>query len=244
MALTGLGAQNSFRPKIKVSSATPTAPAATSPAPQPMQPDPVFMASIGAAQLGYNQQIQNNQYSRGQLGQTYGMGVTPQGGVFDDPSNPYSRAAAMQESYDNSKRGNTNSFAARGQLYAGSLQDAQNTSAENFDKGRDALIREFLGKQAALAQSDTAAGNALTIAATGAQADAIARAQANANAAPAALSAPADSQTSASPTASKPKSGYQFVQSSGSRAGLSYKLVQSGGKTYRFYENGDKVLRP
>lgn len=39
-----------------------------------------------------------------------------------------------------------------------------------------------------------------------------------------------------------PKAGYQFVQDSGTRTGLSYKVVTKDGKRYRFYENGDKVI--
>ncbi len=223
-----------------------SAPTATQgPTAQAMAPDAIYQGQINSAQLGYAQQIAANQYERGQLGTTYGLRGDAQGGVFDDPSNPYSRAAALQESYDNAKRGNTNSYAARGQLYAGSLQNAQNTSADGFNKGRAALISEFLGRQASLAQSDLAARNGLESAALGAQGDALSRAQTAANNAPPELSAPAAGGAAPGAVAPKLKAGYQFVQDSGTRAGLSYKLVPgAGGKLIRLYENGDRVARP
>lgn len=43
---------------------------------------------------------------------------------------------------------------------------------------------------------------------------------------------------------SKPKAGYQFLQDTGPRAGQSYNLVSRGGKMWRYYANGDKVIRP
>jgi hypothetical protein len=44
-------------------------------------------------------------------------------------------------------------------------------------------------------------------------------------------------------TTTKPKPGFQFVQTTGTRAGLSYNLVNSkdGKKKVRVYENGDRV---
>lgn len=45
------------------------------------------------------------------------------------------------------------------------------------------------------------------------------------------------------PAKSKPKAGYQFVQDTGSRAGLSYKLQKRGKRWFRIYENGDEVIR-
>ncbi len=217
------------------------------PVAQAAPPDPVLLAALTAGQLSYAQQIQANQYERGQLGSVYGLRGDAQGGVFDDPSNPYSRAAALQESYDNAKRGNTNNYAARGQLYAGSLQNAQNTSADGFNKGRSALINEFLGRQAALNQSDLAARNGLESGALSAQAEALERARINGNNAPPETVAPAGAAPAAPGAApkAKPKAGYQFVQDSGTRAGLSYKLVPgAGGTLIRLYENGDRVARP
>lgn len=41
-----------------------------------------------------------------------------------------------------------------------------------------------------------------------------------------------------------PKSGFKYVQATGSRAGLSYNLIRKpDGKWYRRYENGDTILR-
>jgi hypothetical protein len=49
--------------------------------------------------------------------------------------------------------------------------------------------------------------------------------------------------TAAAVKAAKPKPGFQYVQSEGSRAGQSYSLFQKNGKWYRRYENGDTVAR-
>lgn len=43
--------------------------------------------------------------------------------------------------------------------------------------------------------------------------------------------------------APKPKSGFKFVQTEGSRSGMSYNLIQKNGKWFRRYENGDTVAR-
>lgn len=75
------------------------------------------------------------QYGRGS--QLYG--INAQGGF--DPTNPYSQAAVMKRNYDNSVRGTTNSYAANGQLYAGSLKNAQQQNDFQYGSGSDQLKR-------------------------------------------------------------------------------------------------------
>lgn len=60
---------------------------------------------------------------------------------YDDPSNPYNRAALLQQSFQNAQRGAGNSAAAAGQLYAGSLVNTRNTNQDNFNKA-DAKQRQ------------------------------------------------------------------------------------------------------
>jgi hypothetical protein len=60
-----------------------------------------------------------------------------------DTSNPYSRAALLQRSYDQTKQGNTTSYAARGQLYSGALGNAQNAAQTNFNTSSDQLRGSF-----------------------------------------------------------------------------------------------------
>jgi hypothetical protein len=59
----------------------------------------------------------------------------------DYASNPYSRAALLQRSYDSAKRGTTNS--AGHNLYAGSFINAQNQNTHQFDLGRDELQKGY-----------------------------------------------------------------------------------------------------
>jgi hypothetical protein len=154
--------------------------AAAQPAtPQAMPVDPGYDAATGAASYNLQAALQAAQYQRGQLGQTYGLGIRPDGSVFDDVSNPYSRAAEQQKAYDRAKRGTTNSMAARGQLYAGSTQNAQNENANVAGRNRDALIREFMGAQQSITQAEQAAQGGYLNATAQAESERIARALAN-----------------------------------------------------------------
>jgi len=59
----------------------------------------------------------------------------------DYASNPYSRAALLQRSYDAARRGTTNS--AGHNLYAGSFINAQNQNTHQFDLGHDELQKGY-----------------------------------------------------------------------------------------------------
>lgn len=119
------------------------------------------------------------QYQRGQLGQTYGLGIRPDGTVFDDPSNPYSRAAELQKAYKRSQRGAQTSFAAQGQLYSGAYQNAQNENANVLGRNQDANIRGFLAAQQGITQSGQSAQGAFLSSQAAAESERIARALAN-----------------------------------------------------------------
>jgi hypothetical protein len=56
-----------------------------------------------------------------------------------DPNNPYSRAALLQRSYQDTQRGTGTSYAAAGQYNSGAYQRMQGRNAENFDVGVDQL---------------------------------------------------------------------------------------------------------
>lgn len=59
----------------------------------------------------------------------------------DAASNPYSRSALLQRSYDNAKRGAMNS--AGQQLYAGSYVNSQNANTHQFNLGRDEMQKAY-----------------------------------------------------------------------------------------------------
>lgn len=99
---------------------------------------------------------------------------------FDDMSNPYSRAAQLQRSYQNAQRGTTNSYAAAGQLYAGSLNNARNIDSYNFNKAwseeQMAYQRELADIATARAQAEREAQEAIIAANAGALEDALSQA--------------------------------------------------------------------
>jgi hypothetical protein len=141
--------------------------------------DPAYDAATGAASFNYQTAALGAQYQRGQLGQAFGIGIGPDGSVFDDVSNPYSRAAEQQKAYDRARRGTTTSMAAQGQLYAGSLQNAQNENARVADRSRDQLIRSFMGAQQEISQAEQGAQGSYLNASALAESERIARALAN-----------------------------------------------------------------
>jgi hypothetical protein len=69
--------------------------------------------------------------------QEYGL----EGPYADPTSNPYSKAALLQRSYDNARRGTYN--AAGNQLYAGSTVNAQNANTFHYGEGYDALQKGY-----------------------------------------------------------------------------------------------------
>jgi hypothetical protein len=100
-------------------------------------------------------------YQTGNLGFDYGY--NPDGSV--NTANPYSRAALFQLAHENHARGNTNNFANQGQLYAGSLINAQalndSSYAQQDAANRLAYQRGLHGIQSG--QLSTMAGNSLGV---------------------------------------------------------------------------------
>jgi hypothetical protein len=124
----------------------------------PAVPDQAYIGQTAANQLGYANVLNQlpgllNRASAeygykvdytpgsGDVNDPGGQGSYSIGGV--DPSNPNSRAALLQRSYENQQRGNTNSLAARGQLYSGALQNAQDTSAHDYQANEAGNQRSF-----------------------------------------------------------------------------------------------------
>lgn len=61
----------------------------------------------------------------------------------DATSNPYSRAAVLQRNLQTAQGGSLNSLASRGQLYAGSLNNAREANLESYNQQYDASRREY-----------------------------------------------------------------------------------------------------
>lgn len=116
--------------------------------PQPITPsvfDPMLDPSYAAAYSGIqnaNQHAQANyDYQGHSIGQQYGYDSG--GGLISSGAdlNPYAVAAVMKRNYDNSVRGTNNSYAAQGQLYAGSLKNAQASNDYNYGLQSDQTQR-------------------------------------------------------------------------------------------------------
>jgi hypothetical protein len=118
--------------------------------PSVLPPDAGYEASVAALQQNRDQtQAQlANQKQQGLL--NYGYDYV-NGTLTYDPKNPYSQAAMLKRQFDQAQAGNTTSYAARGQLYAGSLQNAQNNTAFQSGQANDALMKNlqaFIAKNA------------------------------------------------------------------------------------------------
>jgi hypothetical protein len=141
---------------------TPTgAPAATPAAPvnpSVLPPDAGYEATVGGLVKNHDATQAGLVNQKQQALLNYGYDYV-NGTLTFDPRDPFSQAAMLKRNYNQAQTGNTNSYAARGQLYSGALQNAQNESGFQFQKGNDTLTKaltDFLaGNTAALNQNDT-----------------------------------------------------------------------------------------
>jgi hypothetical protein len=115
--------------------AAPPQPAAPTPTPPP---DPSLLAQQAQADNTVRLSDAWATYQTGQVNSSYGFDA--QGQI--DPNNPYSRAALLQRSYQDSQRGTANSYNAAGQYSSGAFARMQGRNAENFDIGLDQLQKQ------------------------------------------------------------------------------------------------------
>jgi hypothetical protein len=226
--------------------ATPKAPAsgayvASAPAP----PVPVSNPTPSIeADTGYASQVAAINKSRADAltALTAQEGATKRGYGIEDTSDPFSKAAMLQQSLQRNQRSSTNGLAAAGQLYSGALQNSQNNNQSNYNENYDSLKKSYDAALAAIKQQRATVETSADGQIGDAQGDALTRAIA---ARPAASDLAADGASPSSGAVpanlpSKPKAGYGFVQASGSRAGKSYNVLIEHGKRYRLYE-GEKT---
>ena len=141
---------------------SPSAPGAaggTPPAPggTPSPYDSSYDATVNAINTGLGNTLADLTYDETRLKQDYG---------FDDPSNPYNRAAMLRRAFEQQQRGTQNSYAARGQLYSGAIVNAQNENQFGYNRDFDSLSRAYKDALNAIerrrlgAGTDAAAGTA------------------------------------------------------------------------------------
>jgi hypothetical protein len=112
---------------------TPTSPAPAAPASLPFVN--TTAANNAAAQSNFNIQDLGPGGFQDQLTQLqFG---------YSDPTNPFNVQTVMKQAYDNRVRGTANSMAARGQLYAGATQNAQNANTRDFQQRSAAALQRF-----------------------------------------------------------------------------------------------------
>lgn len=103
--------------------------------PPPAAPpiDPIYDAQVGTANRRRDDALAFLDQDERTAIRTFGL---------DDTSDPFSRARMLQRSYEQRRLGNTNSMAARGQLYSGALQNQQNETEFQRLRGVDSLRKE------------------------------------------------------------------------------------------------------
>lgn len=112
--------------------------------PNQMPWNAAYETSLGNDTLAYNNAMAGINQQGAALNQEYGFG---------DTSNPFNRANLLQQAYQRNRANTANTYAARGQLYAGSTQNAQSFDTQTFNQGLDALQRDYASKQQALTQA-------------------------------------------------------------------------------------------
>lgn len=160
----------------------------------PAQPDPndpslPWNAASAGQQAAIQRSLTDTQgiYNRqlGELSSAYGFstpGLTDQAGnaITQDISNPYSKAAILQKTYDQRKMGVGNSYAAQGQLYAGSLSNAYKGQEENYLQNRSGLETDYKNRVQDLLDRRKEAGNQANERLAGIESDRVSQGLANA----------------------------------------------------------------
>jgi hypothetical protein len=166
------------KPKPPAAPTAPSAAPSTSPAPtgspstpngftpytSSLPPDPAYQLTIGNLDKTQSDTLAGLTQQRGAGLQQYGYTETPGPDglpqIAFDPHNPYSQAALLRQHYQQAKTGNTTSYAAQGQLYAGSLQNAQNASTDSYNASDNALTNAVIQFLANNTQQQQGAGDA------------------------------------------------------------------------------------
>jgi len=101
--------------------------------------DSQYELSSAGATSKYNNANIGLDYKEQAYKQDYGLDA----GFNDYKTNPYSRASLLEQSYQRANRGSTNSYAAAGQLYAGSTQNALGYNRDAVGQERDQLQKSY-----------------------------------------------------------------------------------------------------
>jgi hypothetical protein len=152
---------------------TGTNPPSATPGTPGLPVDPIFSNDIGSAQRTHDITISGLLTQRANTASAYGYTPTydEQGLIRSlsvDPNNPYAKANLLRKSYTENRARTLNSFASRGQLYAGALGVGQSINDENYQQGSNALQSAFINfianNQGRINSTNTDYANALATA--------------------------------------------------------------------------------
>jgi len=172
--------------------------------------DAAYGQEVGIQQKSYADTMANIQRQRQDAANESGYSTDQVTAV----ASPYSQANMLERSYKQDQARSTNSFAARGQLYSGSLQNSQNQNRFGYDQGVDSGRKKFEQLMAGLGYQEQQAGSQRDLSVLGAGQGALGRAQAN---------EPVDPGYSASPgipSPGNPTQGSRTNPTQGSRTNL------------------------
>lgn len=184
---TALKAIQAMYPTPPANPGSASTPKVQTPATNALPVDPVYTNQLGINQQSHDKGIAALEGQKTSTLSDYGYSgqfdpTTHQlvaGSLRVDPNNPYSKAAQLQRSYDNAKRGTTNGLAARGQLYSGAMANAQNSNDRDLLQGRNTLEGSLGSILASLATQQGDLDTGLLTNNNSALGDSIGRASAN-----------------------------------------------------------------
>lgn len=122
----------------------------------PMPWDGTYEGAVNNANAKYNNALISLGAKKGFLQQEYGLDE----GFNDYKSNPYSRAALLEQTYQRAGRASGNSLAAAGQLYSGASQNAETYNREHNSQERNSLEQLYRSSLQQNEDEKTGAGNA------------------------------------------------------------------------------------
>lgn len=137
---------------------------APSPSAPPLSPQPAYTpwnsayeTSVAGARAKYNNALAALGYNRQALQQDYGI----EAGFNDYKSNPYSRAAELQRSYERANRGSQTSLGSSGHLYSGAMQNQLGYNRSARDQGSHELQSSYLNALQEIRNKELGAGDEL-----------------------------------------------------------------------------------
>lgn len=149
VGVTGNAQAIGFKPPSSPKPPAPTSGGGAAPVPlDPLRPDSIYQTALNNITSGLTGTEAALTQDENALGVDYGVGFDrdAQGQATNfrlDYTNPFSKASLLQKAFQQQQTANKNSYAARGQLYAGSLQNAQNDANTSNQQGKHELLSSF-----------------------------------------------------------------------------------------------------